>query len=64
MNSNERRGPFIQSRKVTPSIKKSMYTVHQITYVEYESSMEKRMEVEVAREADYKKAKTVVAEVG
>ncbi|WP_281361177.1 hypothetical protein [Kroppenstedtia pulmonis] len=41
-----------------------MYTAHQITYVEYESSIEKRMKVEAAREADYKKAKTVVAKVG
>ncbi|WP_276207696.1 hypothetical protein [Paludifilum halophilum] len=39
-----------------------MIAVHHVTYAEYEDSIDKRMEVEMTREANYRKARRTVAE--
>ncbi|SFS63400.1 hypothetical protein [Marininema halotolerans] len=41
-----------------------MVTAHSMPYAEYQRSLENRMKVEEAREADYRKAKRLATESG
>ncbi|WP_188646482.1 hypothetical protein [Marinithermofilum abyssi] len=41
---------------------KAMYNAHDVTYDEYTRSLDKQLEVEKARDAEYRKAQRVVTE--
>ncbi|GGE08017.1 hypothetical protein GCM10011571_06570 [Marinithermofilum abyssi] len=53
---------FINAPKITEPMAKAMYNAHDVTYDEYTRSLDKQLEVEKARDAEYRKAQRVVTE--
>jgi hypothetical protein len=52
----------ISAPKITEPMAKAMYNAHDVTYDEYTRSLDKQLEVEKARDAEYRKAQRVVTE--
>jgi hypothetical protein len=47
----------------TTEMEKAMHNSHGIGYAEYSQKLEKRMDVELSREEDYRKSQLIHAEV-
>jgi hypothetical protein len=56
-SDDERRGFLISEQRVSPTIERAMVTAHNMTYADYEQSLDKQIQVEARREKEYRKAK-------